>query len=72
MTSGIDLWNRAKKVIPGGNNLLSKRPDRYAPDIWPNYFSSCKGVEVTDLDGKKFIDMAQMGLGSSILGYANE
>lgn len=72
MTSGIDLWNRAKKVIPGGNNLLSKRPDRYAPDIWPNYFSSCKGVEVTDLDGNKFIDMAQMGLGSSILGYANE
>lgn len=72
MTSGIDLWNRAKKIIPGGNNLLSKRPDRYAPDIWPSYFSSCKGVEVTDLDGKKFIDVAQMGLGSSILGYANE
>jgi len=68
---GKKLWNRALNAVPGGNGLLSKRPDRYAPDLWPCYFKAARGVEVTSLDGIKFIDMAQMGLGSSILGYSN-
>ena len=65
------MWERAKKAIPGGNGLLSKRPDRYAPDIWPSYFSKSYEVYVEDLDGNRFIDMAQMGIGSAILGYAH-
>lgn len=65
------MWQRALAAIPGGNGLLSKRPDRYAPDIWPTYFSTASGVEVTDLDGQTYVDMAQMGLGASILGYAH-
>jgi glutamate-1-semialdehyde aminotransferase len=36
------------------------------------YFSKAKGVEIWDLDGKKYIDMAQMGLGTAILGYSND
>lgn len=68
---GKSMWSRAIKSIPGGNGLLSKRPDRYAPDIWPAYFSSSLGVEVNDLDGNRFIDMAQMGIGSAVLGYAH-
>jgi len=72
MNKGQSLWKRAICSIPGGNGLLSKRPDRYAPDIWPAYFSRAKGCEIWDLDGNKFIDMAQMGIGSAILGYANE
>ena len=68
---GKKLWSRSTRAIPGGNGLLSKRPDRYAPDVWPNYFSAASGVEVQDLDGNSFIDMAQMGIGSAILGYAN-
>ena len=70
-SSGNLMWERAIKAIPGGNGLLSKRPDRYAPDIWPSYFSKSSGVKVTDLDGNIFIDMAQMGIGSAILGYAH-
>lgn len=69
--SGNLMWERAINAIPGGNGLLSKRPDRYAPDIWPSYFSKSSGVKVTDLDGNVFIDMAQMGIGSAILGYAH-
>ena len=69
--SGLDLWLRAIKAIPGGNGLLSKRPDRYAPDIWPTYYQSSNGVYVTDLEGRNYIDMAQMGLGSAILGYSH-
>jgi glutamate-1-semialdehyde aminotransferase len=68
---GIKMWQRAIKALPGGNGLLSKRPDRYAPDIWPTYYSKSSGVEIIDLDGNSFIDMAQMGIGSAILGYSN-
>ena len=71
ISSGNLMWHRAIKSMPGGNGLLSKRPDRYAPDIWPTYFSKSSGVTVVDLDGNSFIDMAQMGIGSAILGYAH-
>ena len=69
--TGLSLWEKAKSVIPGGNGLLSKRPDRYCPDIWPSYFEKSKGVNVWDLDGQKYIDMAQMGMGTAILGYSH-
>jgi glutamate-1-semialdehyde 2,1-aminomutase len=41
------------KTIPGGNGLLSKRPDRYTPDIWLTYFSKVKGVEEWYLMGAR-------------------
>lgn len=72
MNKGLELWKKALGMIPGGNGLLSKRPERYAPDIWPTYYESAKGCKVTDLDGKTYIDMAQMGIGTAILGYADE
>jgi len=72
MNKGIELWKKAVTVIPGGNGLLSKRPDRYAPDIWPTYFSRAKGCDIWDLEGNKYVDMAQMGIGSAILGYTND
>ena len=69
---GLELWKKALEVIPGGNGLLSKRPERYAPDLWPTYYSRAKGVSVWDLDEKHYVDMAQMGIGTALLGYANE
>jgi len=34
LITGQKLWkDKAISVIPGGNGLLSKRPERYAPDI---------------------------------------
>ena len=68
---GPALYQRAKKLIPGGTNLLSKRPEMYLPEKWPSYFKSAKGVEVVDLDGNTFIDMCTMGIGACILGYAD-
>ncbi len=68
---GIALWNKAKTIIPGGTQLLSKRPERFLPDQWPSYFKKAKGVDVWDLDGNHFIDMSLMGVGSCILGYAD-
>ena len=72
MNSGQKLWNDAIKIIPGGNGLLSKRPDRYAKDLWPVYFSKAKGCYIWDLDGNKYIDMAQNGIGTAILGYSDD
>lgn len=71
MNTGIMLWKRAINAIPGGNGLLSKRPERYAPGIWPAYFTKTKGVEIWDMDGNKYVDMAQMGIGTAILGYCD-
>tara|TARA_B100000965_G_scaffold405414_1_gene439463 strand:+ start:6447 stop:8498 length:2052 start_codon:yes stop_codon:yes gene_type:complete len=72
MNRGQKIWRRAKRVIPGGNMLLSKRSEMFLPDNWPSYFSSAKGYEVIDLDGNIFIDMSIMGIGTNILGYGNE
>ena len=72
LNSGQLLWHKAKKIIPGGNQLLSKRPEMFLPDIWPTYYSKAKGCEIWDLDGNRYFDFATMGIGSCTLGYADE
>jgi glutamate-1-semialdehyde 2,1-aminomutase len=72
MGTGQKLWKRAKQVIPGGNMLLSKRAEMFLPDQWPAYFSKAKGCKVWDMDGKEYIDMSIMGIGTNILGYGND
>ena len=71
MGLGQKLYKRAKKVIPGGNMLLSKRPEMFLPEKWPSYFSKSKGCKVWDLDGNEYIDMSIMGIGTNILGYGH-
>lgn len=66
------LYKKAKTLIPGGGQLLSKRPERFLPEYWPAYYDRAKGCEIWDLDGNKFIDMESMGIGACILGYADE
>lgn len=71
MGKGQKLWKRAKKVIPGGNMLLSKRAEMFLPEHWPAYFSKAKGCQVWDLDGKQYTDMSIMGIGTNTLGYGH-
>ena len=71
MNKGQKLWQRAKKIIPGGNMLLSKNPDRFLPDKWPTYYSKAKGCSIWDLNNKKFYDTSIMGVGTNVLGYSN-
>lgn len=71
MSKGQKLWQRAKKVIPGGNMLLSKRAEMFLPDQWPAYYSKAEGCRVWDLDGKEYIDMSIMGIGTNTLGYGH-
>ncbi|MCG3110389.1 MAG: aminotransferase class III-fold pyridoxal phosphate-dependent enzyme [Candidatus Manganitrophus sp. SB1] len=71
MGTGQKLWKRAKRVIPGGSMLLSKRAEMFLPDQWPAYFSKSKGCKVWDLDGREYTDMSIMGIGTNILGYGH-
>ncbi len=70
--SGQLLYKKAKELIPGGTQLLSKRPEMFAPDVWPAYYSKAKGCKVWDMDGEEYIDMSIMGIGANILGYADD
>ena len=68
---GMNAYKNAKKVIPGGTQLLSKRPEMFLPDGWPVYYESAQGIELTDLDGNAFKDFSIGGVGSTVLGYAD-
>lgn len=71
MSKGQKLYRRAKRVIPGGTMLLSKRPEMHLPDGWPCYYEKTKGCSVWDLDGNEYLDMGLMGVGTNTLGYSN-
>ncbi len=72
MGKSQDLYLKAKKIIPGGTQLLSKRPEMFLPDYWPAYYSNSKGCEVWDLDDQHYFDFSYMGIGSCIIGYSDE
>ena len=71
MNKGTKLWKRAKRVIPGGNMLFSKRPEMFLPEFWPTYYSKAEGCNIWDLDKNKYKDLSLMGVGTNILGYGN-
>ncbi len=72
MTASKKLWKRAKKIIPGGNMFLSKRPELFHPEKWPAYYKKSSGINIWDLDGKKYRDLSLMGVGCNIMGYSNK
>ena len=70
LSIGQKMWKRAKSVIPGGTMLFSKNPDLFLPNFWPAYFEKTKGCNIWDLEGKKYLDLSMMGVGTNILGYS--
>ena len=72
MGSGQELYKKARRLIPGGTQLLSKRPELFLPDQWPAYYRRAKGAEVWDLDGRPYLDATHCGVGAPILGYADD
>jgi glutamate-1-semialdehyde 2,1-aminomutase len=69
--TGQKLYQKARTRIPGGTQLLSKRPEMLLPDQWPAYYASARGAEVWDLDGNRYVDMSYNGIGACVLGYAD-
>ena len=72
ITESLKAQERAKRLIPGMSQLLSKRPDMFTLGSWPAYYSKAKGAEVWDLDENRYLDMSISGIGACILGYADE
>ena len=67
----IELYRRALELIPGGTQLVSRRPQRYANGVSPIYATRAKGARFWDVDGHEYIDWAS-GIGAIILGYCDE
>jgi len=66
---GQALYRHAKARIPGGTQLLSKRPEMLAPNQWPAYFDRARGCETWDIDGNHYYDMSINGIGACLLGF---
>ncbi len=66
-----EFYTHAKSRIPGGVQLLSKRPEMFAPNQWPNYAVKAQGCEVWDLEGNRYYDMTTNGIGACLLGFAD-
>ncbi|MBI4442279.1 MAG: aminotransferase class III-fold pyridoxal phosphate-dependent enzyme [Acidobacteria bacterium] len=69
--TGQQLYQRARKRIPGGTQLLSKRPEMFLPEQWPSYYREARGAYVWDLDGNQYADMSYNGIGACVLGAAD-
>ena len=69
--NGINLYKEAKKIIPGGTTLFSKRSELHLPNKWPAYFTKAKNIDIWDLKGDKYLDMF-CAVGTSVLGYSNK
>ena len=71
MSESLELYERAKRRIPGGTQLLSKRPEMFLPGSWPAYYRRAAGVEIEDLDGRVWVDATHASVGACPLGYAD-
>ena len=69
--TGQRLYERAKHILPGGAQLLGKRAEMYLPELWPAYYARASGCEVWDLEGRRYLDFTMVGIGTSVLGYAD-
>jgi len=65
------LYRQALKLIPGGAQLISRRPELYALGLTPPYVSRGKGSRFWDLDANEYVDF-MMCVGAAILGYADD
>lgn len=66
----LELFEKAQRLIPGGTQLISRRPSRFAAGVSPIYASRARGARFWDVDGHEYIDWAS-GIGAVILGYAD-
>lgn len=67
LTKNLELFERAKKVIPGGV-VGARHPRNFVEGEYPIFLESGKGGRVTDVDGNEYIDL-MCGYGPISLGY---
>ena len=67
----LEVYERARAVIPGITQLISRRPARAALGTSPIYAERAKGCRIWDLDGNEYVDWMS-AVGPIILGYADD
>lgn len=71
MMNNLPAHLNAIKLIPGGTGLFGKREQLYCPGIWPTHYKRASKLYIWDMNGRKYIDCTMVGIGTSVLGYAN-
>jgi len=64
----LELWAEAEKLIPGGAQLISRRPHMFAFGVTPIFAERAEGAYFWDVDGTRYLDMT-MSVGAVLLGY---
>ena len=67
----LETYARALEIIPGGMQLISRRPYILAQGISPIYADHAKGSHLWDVDGNEYIDWIS-GIRAIILGYCDD
>ena len=67
----LKLFEKAQHLMPGGCQLVSRRPSRWAFGVSPIYAERAKGCRIWDIDGNEYVDWTS-AVGPIILGYADE
>ena len=67
----LEIYERARALIPGTTQLISRRPTRAALGVSPIYAERAKGCRIWDVDGNEYIDWTS-AVGPVILGYADD
>ena len=70
LTRSAELLQRARGLIPGASQTVSKGPTQWAQGVAPSFVERAEGVTVWDVDGNAYLDFP-MGLGPVILGHAH-
>ncbi len=66
-----ELSRRASSAIAHGSLTNSKRPQSFVNGVYPHHLKKGHGVYVYDTFDNQYVDFI-CGLGSNLLGYANE
>ena len=67
----MNLQEKADRLIAQGALTNSKRPETFIKGVYPTHLKNGNGCYVWDYENKKYFDFIT-GLGSNLLGYANQ
>ena len=71
ISRSLEVYERARRLMPGAEQLIRRRPTRAALGMSPIYAERAKGCLIWDVDGNEYIDWVS-AVGPIILGYADE
>ncbi len=71
LNRSAELLRRARRLIPGASQTLSKGPTQWVQGVAPAYLQRADGAYVWDVDGNRYLDFP-MALGPVLLGHRHQ